>query len=107
MEHAYETRHLSLSRSHLFMAPPSSPPVANGRLIILYASQTGNAMDVAQRVGREAKCGGCLNVDVLSMDSFNPIRSEPSTPTLMIPSVGLHVKHHLLLLPVCVELPAR
>ena len=71
--------------------PPLSPPVANDHLVILYASQTGNAMDVAQRVGRQAKCGGCLDVDVLSMDSFNPVRSEPSKPTLMIPSIGLHV----------------
>ncbi|TVU05448.1 hypothetical protein EJB05_48612, partial [Eragrostis curvula] len=67
---------LSLSRFHLSMAPPSSRPsplpVANGRLVILYASQTGNAMDVAERVGREAKRGGCPDVDLLSMDSFNP-----------------------------------
>ncbi|KAG2550132.1 hypothetical protein PVAP13_9KG238100 [Panicum virgatum] len=57
------------------MAPPSSPssplPVSNGHLIILYASQTGNAMDVAERVYREAECGGCRAVDVLSMDRFN------------------------------------
>ncbi|TVU05458.1 hypothetical protein EJB05_48623, partial [Eragrostis curvula] len=67
---------LSLSRFHLSMAPPwsrpSPLPVANGRLVILYASQTGNAMDVAERVGREAKRGGCPDVDLLSMDSFNP-----------------------------------
>lgn len=68
--------YLSLLRSHLFMAPPSFPPAANGCLIILYASQTGNAMDVAQRVGLEAKRGGCLDVDVLSMDCFNPVRPE-------------------------------
>jgi len=57
------------------MAPPSSPPsplpVLNGHLIILYASQTGNAMDVAERVYREAEHGGCRAVDVLSMDRFN------------------------------------
>ncbi|KAM0857784.1 hypothetical protein ACQ4PT_048252 [Festuca glaucescens] len=52
------------------MAPSSSP--LPGRLLVLYASQTGNATDAAERVGREAECGGCLAVDVLSMDSFNP-----------------------------------
>ncbi|XP_062205780.1 NADPH-dependent diflavin oxidoreductase 1-like isoform X2 [Phragmites australis] len=67
---------LPLSRSHLSMAPPSSPPsplpAASGRLVILYASQTGNSMDVAERVGREAERGGCPTVDVLSMDRFDP-----------------------------------
>ncbi|XP_044413989.1 NADPH-dependent diflavin oxidoreductase 1 [Triticum aestivum] len=52
------------------MAPSSSP--LPGRLVILYASQTGNAIDAAERVGREAEHGGCPAVDVLSMDSFNP-----------------------------------
>ncbi|KAI0497053.1 hypothetical protein KFK09_023381 [Dendrobium nobile] len=41
------------------------------RLLVLYASQTGNAMDVADRVGREAERGGCPSVDVLSMDAFD------------------------------------
>ena len=39
---------------------------------MLYASQTGNAMDAAERVGREAERGGCPAVDVLSMDCFDP-----------------------------------
>nr|CAB3478212.1 unnamed protein product [Digitaria exilis] len=47
---------------------------ASGRLLVLYASQTGNAMDAAERVGREAERGGCPAVDVLSMDSFDPGR---------------------------------
>ncbi|VAI56440.1 unnamed protein product [Triticum turgidum subsp. durum] len=42
------------------------------RLVVLYASQTGNAMDAAERVGREAERGGCPAVDVLSMDCFDP-----------------------------------
>ncbi|WVZ68934.1 hypothetical protein U9M48_017805 [Paspalum notatum var. saurae] len=46
----------------------------SGRLLVLYASQTGNAMDAAERVGREAERGGCPAVDVLSMDSFDPSR---------------------------------
>ncbi|GJN30899.1 hypothetical protein PR202_gb19244 [Eleusine coracana subsp. coracana] len=58
------------------MAPPSAPPlplpVTKSRLLILYASQTGNAVDVARRVGGEAVRGGCPSVDVLSMDIFDP-----------------------------------
>ena len=55
-------------------SPPQPPPPlpATGRLLVLYASQTGNAMDAAERVGREAERGGCPAVDVLSMDSFDP-----------------------------------
>jgi hypothetical protein len=41
-------------------------------------------MDVPERVYREAECGGCRAVDVLSMDRFNLVRSEPSKPTLTI-----------------------
>uniref|UniRef100_A0ACD5TBF1 Uncharacterized protein n=1 Tax=Avena sativa TaxID=4498 RepID=A0ACD5TBF1_AVESA len=52
------------------MAPSSSP--MPGRLLVLYASQTGNAIDAAERVVREAERGGCPAVDLLSMDSFNP-----------------------------------
>lgn len=43
------------------------------RLLVLYASQTGNAMDAAERVGREAERGGCPSVSVFSMDDFDPI----------------------------------
>lgn len=60
------------------MGPSPSPPPplpATGRLLVLYASQTGNAMDAAERVGREAERGGCPAVDVLSMDSFDPVSS--------------------------------
>ncbi|XP_066309595.1 NADPH-dependent diflavin oxidoreductase 1 [Miscanthus floridulus] len=60
------------------MAPSSAEADAaassSGRLLVLYASQTGNAMDAAERVGREAERGGCPAVDVLSMDSFDPSR---------------------------------
>ncbi|CAD6229967.1 unnamed protein product [Miscanthus lutarioriparius] len=62
------------------MAPSSaeadSAMSPSGRLLVLYASQTGNAMDAAEaeRVGREAERGGCPAVDVLSMDSFDPSR---------------------------------
>lgn len=40
-------------------------------LLVLYASQTGNAIDVAERVGREAERGGCPSVEVFSMDAFD------------------------------------
>jgi sulfite reductase alpha subunit-like flavoprotein len=60
------------------MAPSSaesdSAVSSSGRLLVPYASQTGNAMDAAERVGRVAERGGCPAVDVLSMDSFDPSR---------------------------------
>ncbi|KAG6412440.1 hypothetical protein SASPL_125119 [Salvia splendens] len=42
------------------------------QLLILYASQTGNAMDAAERFGREAERRGCPSISVLSMDEFHP-----------------------------------
>jgi len=57
------------------MAPSSaeadSAMSPSGRLLVLYASQTGNAMDAA-----EAERVGCPAVDVLSMDSFDPVSSK-------------------------------
>lgn len=44
------------------------------RLLVLYASQTGNAMDAAERVGREAERRACRAV-VLSMDDYNAVRT--------------------------------
>lgn len=41
-------------------------------LLILYASQTGNAMDAAERLGREAERRGCPTVSILSMDEIHP-----------------------------------
>uniref|UniRef100_A0A1D1ZFR5 NADPH-dependent diflavin oxidoreductase 1 n=1 Tax=Anthurium amnicola TaxID=1678845 RepID=A0A1D1ZFR5_9ARAE len=41
------------------------------RLLVLYASQTGNAQDAAERVGREAERRGCPSVAVLSVDEFD------------------------------------
>ncbi|RLM79828.1 NADPH-dependent diflavin oxidoreductase 1 isoform X2 [Panicum miliaceum] len=55
-------------------AEADSAAFSSGRLLVLYASQTGNAMDAAERVGREAERGGCTAVDVLSMDGFDPSR---------------------------------
>ncbi|KAH6797092.1 Flavodoxin family protein [Perilla frutescens var. hirtella] len=42
------------------------------QLLILFASQTGNAMDAAERLGREAERRGCPSVSVLPMDEFHP-----------------------------------
>ncbi|KAG8373724.1 hypothetical protein BUALT_Bualt11G0054500 [Buddleja alternifolia] len=44
----------------------------DNQLVILYASQTGNAMDAAERLGREAERRGCPAVSVLSIDEFQP-----------------------------------
>lgn len=43
------------------------------RLLVLYASQTGNAMDAAERIGREAERGGCPSVLVISIDRFDVV----------------------------------
>ncbi|KAI3857634.1 hypothetical protein MKW98_028898 [Papaver atlanticum] len=40
------------------------------RLLILYASQTGNALDAAERVGRDAERRGCPATLIISMDKF-------------------------------------
>lgn len=45
------------------------------RLLILYASQTGNAIDVAERLGREADRRRCP-VTVLSIDDFDPVSTS-------------------------------
>ncbi|KAI3983682.1 hypothetical protein MKX01_001086 [Papaver californicum] len=41
------------------------------RLLILYASQTGNALDAAERVGRDAERRGCPATLIISMDNFD------------------------------------
>ncbi|CAI9110692.1 OLC1v1010760C1 [Oldenlandia corymbosa var. corymbosa] len=43
----------------------------NKKLLILYASETGNAMDAAERLGREAERRRCP-VTVLSIDEYDP-----------------------------------
>lgn len=69
-------------------APPARPALlATGRLVVLYASQTGNAMDAAERVGREAERGGCRAVEVISMDRFDPVSSAPYKTHPVTPSV--------------------
>lgn len=42
------------------------------RLLILYATETGNALDVAERVGREAGRLGCP-VAIFSTDDFDAV----------------------------------
>ena len=42
------------------------------RLLILYASQTGNAQDAAERIGREAERRHCPAV-VVSMEDFDVV----------------------------------
>ncbi|KAI4346834.1 hypothetical protein L6164_007697 [Bauhinia variegata] len=41
------------------------------KLLILYATETGNALDAAERLGREAERRGCP-VNILSMDEYDP-----------------------------------
>lgn len=56
------------------------------RLLVLYASQTGNAMDAAERVGREAERGGCPSVTVLSMDRFDASRLPDEKTVIFVVS---------------------
>lgn len=58
----------------------AATPAADSRLLVIYASETGNAMDAAERVGRQAERGGCPAVDVLPMDSFDPVSFKPLNP---------------------------
>lgn len=51
------------------------------RLLVLYASQTGNAQDVAERIGREAERQH-LNTLVMPMNMYHP--SKLSTETVVI-----------------------
>ncbi|XP_058009345.1 NADPH-dependent diflavin oxidoreductase 1 isoform X2 [Hevea brasiliensis] len=51
------------------------------KLVILYATQTGNAMDAAERLGREAERRGCP-VTLCSMDEFNA-NSLPQEDTVI------------------------
>lgn len=43
------------------------------QLLVLYASETGNAIDAAERIGREAERRGCPSVSVISIDEFRPV----------------------------------
>lgn len=42
------------------------------KLLILYASQTGNAVDAAERIGRESERRGCPVV-VRSVDDYDAV----------------------------------
>lgn len=44
----------------------------NPKLLILYGTQTGNALDAAERLGREAERRGCP-VELHSMDEYHPV----------------------------------
>jgi len=42
------------------------------KFLILYATQTGNALDVAERLSREAERRACP-VSLLSLDQYDPV----------------------------------
>ncbi|GAB2299961.1 multidrug-resistance type transporter [Dionaea muscipula] len=57
-------------------------------LLILYATQTGNAMDAAERIAREAERRGCT-VSLLSIDQFDPsLLSKESTVIFVVSTAG-------------------
>lgn len=55
------------------------------KLLILYASQTGNAMDAAERIAREAERRGCP-VSLLSLDRFDPSRMPKERAVIFVAS---------------------
>ncbi|KAJ4700667.1 NADPH-dependent diflavin oxidoreductase 1 [Melia azedarach] len=58
------------------------------RLLILYASQTGNALDAAERVGREAERRGCPAV-VRSMDDYDAVSlTQEDTVIFVVSTTG-------------------
>ncbi|KAF2299513.1 hypothetical protein GH714_032321 [Hevea brasiliensis] len=64
------------------------------KLVILYATQTGNAMDAAERLGREAERRGSP-VTLCSMDEFNAEIQELNTAfDVLIVPMGFGYFHH-------------
>jgi hypothetical protein len=53
---------------------------------VLYASHTENAMDAAERIGREAEHGGCPSVEVLFMVHVDPVSDLSIVCVLLISS---------------------
>ncbi|KAK1555172.1 hypothetical protein Q3G72_022920 [Acer saccharum] len=53
----------------------------SNKLLILYASQTGNALDAAERIDREAERRGC-HVVILSMDDYD-VKCLPREDTVI------------------------
>ena len=47
-------------------------------LVIFYGSQTGNAEDVAERIGREAERRH-LDAAIISMDTYDPVQCKLKT----------------------------
>lgn len=62
------------------------------RLLVLYASQTGNAMDAAERIGREAERGGCPAIHVLSIDRFDAVSHSRTVSIFYWFQFYFHVK---------------
>jgi sulfite reductase alpha subunit-like flavoprotein len=50
-------------------------------VVILYASETGNTQDAAERVGREFRRNGRKAI-VLSMDTFDIVRTHQENPKI-------------------------
>ncbi|KAF3588476.1 hypothetical protein F2Q69_00030872 [Brassica cretica] len=55
------------------------------KLLVLYASQTGNALDAAERIGREAERRGCP-ASIVSTDEFDPVCARPNPTVRLAPS---------------------
>ncbi|KAG2313976.1 hypothetical protein Bca52824_017098 [Brassica carinata] len=65
------------SSSSIYHLSPSTEVVAvmgekqRKKLLLLYASQTGNALDAAEHIVREAECRGCP-ASIVSTNEFDP-----------------------------------
>ena len=67
---------ISTSATSTPSSPSDSLEIVPDHVVILYASETGNAQDVAERVGREFRRLGrsCI---VLNMDTFDIVDPFP------------------------------
>ena len=61
-------------------------------MVIFYGSQTGNAQDVAERIGREAERRH-LDATIISMDTYDPVQCKLKTFLLvtLIYATNIHM----------------
>ena len=69
---------------------------ARPSLVIFYGSQTGNAQDVAERIGREAERRH-LDATIISMDTYDPVQCKLKTFLLvtLIYATNIHMNIYI------------
>ena len=66
-------------------AAPEAPEAPRRRVVMLWASQTGNAEDHAARYAGQLRGAG-FEVDLVEMDSFDAVRLQSSSVVLLVTS---------------------